>query len=1094
MNILTILPLVFCPPDVDSLVWTVSSEWSTSNEIESFESWDLNALQAGTYRVWGCATEPFAALTLDMRWRQDLNGSNNNHSRIFLTESPPESFLESEFLPAGSLSFSTGTNGSEDPLEISNAQFEVFQEIPPTLLNYAEPFDLDVSFRFSKDSTYTSIRAGTYDSGWSLPISNIALSNSNEIWAPRCIGFEATCTSSNTNAFSWALQRLAPMWLSLENHRILTHKSIDSTSIKIVWNRPSPVGLIVETAIQEINIPGRPHHAVFKGLTALTNGTSIERRVSTNKLDTVLSVVWADSNAVDFREITITELFVDATPTVGLPEVEWIEVFNRTDRIINMNGWGLVSESATTGTGMIRSIIPKNNWNGYLPPQTRFLICNAPFNATESLADLGYVSEVEGWSGLSDNGMKLSLLRPDGTFIDGLTYDRSWWHGESTAARSVSKIHPSGCGLASNWEPTLLSLGATPWGKGEHEASASQITMPILISSHLINPNKVAFLLQPDIDPLSELQCLFLNEGNQEEAYWENPYWVVDLESPLSEGKPIDIIIEEGQLCTNGVKTQGVTMDWIPALPPEWGDLVISEFLTNPSPESPWEEWVEIVNVSNRTLDLEGLKLGEAFLKVGQYLNADSVLVLEPNCMDSWSSLSANSGQIKLSIQRNPMGEETIMIDLVEYSRCWHDDREKAEGGHSLERVNYFQPANSPNNWISGTGVLGCSRGIARPLDFEMIKVESLKDTNLIWGSLEGHLCWHSPYSMDSCVLFPENWDPPIEWKFASSSSNIAVSEQSIYDLGCVGNLIDIACYSWKEISDENPTRTNTWTIELPSENTQRDFMLNEVLSEPLPGKSEFVEICNRSDHVKSTSGVIATTDAQPLPNDWSEFTEIDWWIPPQGIIAFAECPSWVDNTSAESRIIQADLPSLTNGRILGLMSTLTGFTDEVEINSSIDGVSQERYNLSEDIWVNAPLNKGGSSPGIDNFSSLSQHENTVENSSQHPLIITPKTIDYNSTSHFKWAIIEWEPPENEGIWSVDINIFTLNGEWATTITEEGEEVDSKKIWIFEGESLSEGQLLPGTYIAVLKASTTDYSEYTPKIKKIIRRGLIQLN
>ena len=97
MMILTILPLVFCPLEVDSLVWTVSSEWSSSNEIESFESWNLDALNAGTYRVWGCATEPFTELTLDLRWRQDLHGSNNNHSRIFLTESPPESFLESEF-------------------------------------------------------------------------------------------------------------------------------------------------------------------------------------------------------------------------------------------------------------------------------------------------------------------------------------------------------------------------------------------------------------------------------------------------------------------------------------------------------------------------------------------------------------------------------------------------------------------------------------------------------------------------------------------------------------------------------------------------------------------------------------------------------------------------------------------------------------------------------------------------------------------------------------------------------------------------------------------------------------------------------------
>ena len=54
--------------------------------------------------------------------------------------------------------------------------------------------------------------------------------------------------------------------------------------------------------------------------------------------------------------------------------------------------------------------------------------------------------------------------------------------------------------------------------------------------------------------------------------------------------------------------------------------------------------------------------------------------------------------------------------------------------------------------------------------------------------------------------------------------------------------------------------------------------------------------------------------------------------------------------------------------------------------------------------------------------------------------------------------------------------------------------MESKTIWIFEGESLSGGKLFPGTYVAVLKASNTDSSEETPKIKKIIRRGLIQVN
>jgi hypothetical protein len=1095
MNILAILPLVFCPLEVDTLVWTVSEEWVISNEIESLEYWDLDAPNSGTYRLWGCATEPFTELTLNMRWRQDLNGSNNNNSQIFISESPPESFSESEFLPPGSLTFYAGTNGSDDPLEIYNLNFNVFQEIPPTLINYSEPFDLDIEFRYSVDSTYSSIRAGVHDSEWSLPVSNILLSNSNEVWKPKCIGFEATCTSSNTDAFSWGLKSLLPLWEGLQDHEILTHRAIDSTSIEIVWNRPSPVGLMVHPATSAVTLPGTaPHHSIFSGMGPLIEGKPINCRVFTNNMDTVLNVVWADSNSVNFREVTITELFVDATPSVGLPEVEWMEVLNRTDRTINLNGWGLISESSSVESGLIRRILPNNDWNGFLPPKARLLICSAPFTITEDVQELGYVAEVEGWSGLSDNGMTLSLLRPDGTLIDRLSYDRSWWKGESLAALSVSKIHPEGCGLASNWEPTSTPLGATPWERGELESNAPQIFIPISISSHLRNAHKVELFLYPDIDPISELQCRFMHEDNYEEAYWESPYWVLDRESPLSEGKPIDIIIEGGKLCSNGINTNGILIDWSPALPPKWGDLVISEFLTNPSPDSPWDEWVEIVNISNRILDLDGLHLGDGLLKSGQYLSVDSMLVLEPNCMDSWSPLSSNTGTLELHVRRSGLNDEFATIDIVEYSKCWHDDGEKADGGHSIERVSYYLPSNDPHNWSSGSGFMGASRGYPRPTGFDITEPRTLRDTILIWGSKDGRLCWHSPYAMDSCVLRAENWDPPIEWGFVNSSSKIAVSENNINDLGCIDGILEIACFAWKEIHKDAPLRTNSWKIDLPIETYQKDFLLNEFLSDPFSGKSQFVEVCNSSVNVKTTSGLLLTTDDNPLPNDWSEFTEIGWWIPPEGIIAYAECPSWVINTSEYSRIIKADLPSLTHGRTLKLISTVTGYTDEVEINKSIKGISKERYNLNEDIWVDAPSNEGGCSPGMDNFSSNIQNVNSLENRIQHPLIITPKTIDKNSISNFKWVILEWEPPENVGVWSITIDIFTSKGEWITSLTEEGEEVSSKKVWIFEGESRSEGELFPGTYIAVLKAISTGLSEESPAVKKILRHGLIQVN
>ena len=85
MCLLSIIPFLLIPSPLDSMNWQVSSGWAQ----ESLESWTLDAPSAGVYRIYGCTSEPFEELTLEMRWRQDLSGSNNNNSRFFLSEAEP---------------------------------------------------------------------------------------------------------------------------------------------------------------------------------------------------------------------------------------------------------------------------------------------------------------------------------------------------------------------------------------------------------------------------------------------------------------------------------------------------------------------------------------------------------------------------------------------------------------------------------------------------------------------------------------------------------------------------------------------------------------------------------------------------------------------------------------------------------------------------------------------------------------------------------------------------------------------------------------------------------------------------------------------
>ena len=139
MCLLSIISFLSLPIPIDSITWQVSSGW----EQESYESWTLDAPSAGIYRVYGCTVEPFEELTLDMRWRQDLFGSNNNNSLFFISESELSDTMG--VLPNNALLFSIGENGSSDPITVSSTFSDLYTEITSGFFDFAEPFDLDLS-------------------------------------------------------------------------------------------------------------------------------------------------------------------------------------------------------------------------------------------------------------------------------------------------------------------------------------------------------------------------------------------------------------------------------------------------------------------------------------------------------------------------------------------------------------------------------------------------------------------------------------------------------------------------------------------------------------------------------------------------------------------------------------------------------------------------------------------------------------------------------------------------------------------------------------------------------------------------------------
>ena len=1064
MCLLPIISFLLLPNPLDSITWQVSSGW----EQEGLESWTLDAPSAGIYTVSGCTVEPFEELNLDMRWRQDLSGSNNNKSRFFISESEMSDTVGE--LPDNALVLSIGENGSNDPITVSSTFSDLSTEITSGFFNFSEPFDLDLSVNLSTQDYIVELHAGQYNEGWKIPVItqlNIASDSLLNNWQPRCFGFEVLCTSSNTDAFSWGLHSLSTTEVAISEPQLLSHRAVDSTVVELVWSRPLSSQ---NPALTTSNTS--PHMSFITLSSPLSDEVFKDIKLQTAEVDTVIQVIYTQLNSAKFRDLVITELFIDATPAIGFPEVEWFEILNRSDKYVDINRWSVIANS-TASFSEPSDIIPRNGWNGILAPKERFLISTLAFDSCEFEPYPQLQAKVPGVTSLNDNGMTLTLLRPDGTSIDQIVYDRTWWQPYSIPARSTSKIVTGGCGLSSNWAPSFNITGANPWFAGENETSEPNGLMETLnVNAHLLTENIVAFSFSQDVDPLSEITV----SSNDFSTYllWENSSWIVNLSTPLPLNESLDIQFEGARLCSCDTTFSFTLFDWTPVAAPQWGDLKITGFLTNPSTASGFNEWVNVLNTSGHSIDLYNLQINSNRLTNPPILAPNESFKISSFDTEQWSSLAEKSGEIEIKL-----GD--LVLDLVEYSWCWHLDKEKAEGGYPLKRIGNFEASNSGENWTTDINDESLLEGS-----------EPMTPNTIVFGLLDGRLAWHAPFSMDSTVLLRENWSPQIDWAFCGSGQNCAIALNPLISYEDSTSIF-LHCNGWLRAERSALIEDKFWSFQI-NEDSESIVYINELLSNPNIRGGEFIELAMRNPLESegfpsaraTTHNLMIASAESPTPNDFVRLSEIDWMFPESGILAFSECPSWIINRKPESVILELQTPSLQHGRELILAKVEDTITeiDRVKIKDLGEGVSQERVDDLGAVWVRGPSSQGGSSPGFKNFSTQLNEENFNVNLGE--LDIFPKTINLNSNSDNNWVQVSFELKDNieEVEFMTSVSIYNFNGEEIVKLAER-EIVYKRGTWGWEGYNETGVPVSPGTYLVVLEVEHLS--------KKLINRGLIQV-
>lgn len=489
---------------------------------------------------------------------------------------------------------------------------------------------------------------------------------------------------------------------------------------------------------------------------------------------------WVDNTIPPaVNDVVITEIFADPEPSVGLPESEYIELYNRSINEYNLLNWQL-----TDGNSI-----------AYLPNRKiapgQYLILT-PLSASSYFTSYGEVVSVDKFPSLNNPGDNIMLKSSEGLTIDSVSYNISWHPSreKKEGGWSLELIDPeNSCAEETNWTSSEDVRGGTPGMQNSVFANKPDLTGPALLKViplsdtalkilfneklHHVTPVSENFLLTPSLG----IASVSFADQTLREVY-------VTLEHELSLRTLYTLKCESIYDCSGNVIQDGLD-SFSFALPEKAlpGDIVLNEILFNPKPLG--VDFIEVYNHSSKFINLKNWALSNAetdSLRNRRVIVTDDLLLEPGHYMVFTTDAATLKGQYTAGIEENFLStslpslpddegsvaisdDEGSVLDQYHYSDDMHSPFIKDDEGVSLERVSFTSSSEDPQNWRSGTS----STGYATP------------------GYVNGNSRTTEPTQDDAVLVTPEIFEPiygqpdftQITYKFDRAGN---VANVKIYD------------------------------------------------------------------------------------------------------------------------------------------------------------------------------------------------------------------------------------------------------------------------------------------------------------------------
>ena len=584
-------------------------------------------------------------------------------------------------------------------------------------------------FKINKatDTTWrieTDYSGGTNFNFEQLILDTISVKISNALF-----GLECNYTETRKDKFIFDDILIYHSGIDTSAPEIISAKAISENKILIQFNEP--IDLLSSLLVSNYTVPtiGIPDSIIFLSGSNSIYELAFSKIFVSNQIYHLEyhNIEDLKGNTIPFTfekteepikgDLLINEFLADPSPSIGLPEVEFIELINTTHKKLNLQGLS-ISDGGSSKAQFSNNVINPNE----------IIIC-CPIKDTSSYKLFGSVVGLNNFPSLNNSGDYIILKNSKDEILDEIYYSDSWFETSTQKEGGYSLELTNSlqsCKGQFVWRPSSSLIGGTPGMPNSYTTHVKDSTGPILIDAiplsqweiklkfnEVLDINSATNPLNYNIFPSRSVASIDLISFSENEV-------VILLDEPLINSISYTITLKDILDC---IGNKMITINTLIELPstPEYNDLLWNEVLFNP--KSGGSDYVEIYNNSNKLLSLDQLYISNPswqnnWIKINNdkliyphtylalttnkkntiesYPISDSSLILE----SSLPLLDDDNGSLILSYFNKTSFK---LIDSFSYDKNWHNPLLTLTEGISLEKINPSFVSDKSQNWQSAS-------------------------------------------------------------------------------------------------------------------------------------------------------------------------------------------------------------------------------------------------------------------------------------------------------------------------------------------------------------------------------------------------------